>query len=243
MSDFQDFMGGAIGGAEAGTAIAPGIGTAIGAGIGGIASLFGSSAEDTRRQHYQDYLNMINNLRASTLSRGFTNIGGQIQKNMSAARQAATRRAAALGRKSDTEAFVAPVESRAQEAGGQALTNWWTNTEAGYDQAEANAALQFGHRDITPSVGETIGTLGGGIAKYLQNKDYISALQGLGTQGQNYSGSLSMPDYLQTPNAPNVQMPGFLNSYNPMNSLPGLPGNTGSKKKSEFPSSLSPLGW
>ena len=182
MADYQDFVGGATGGAEAGSFL--GLPGAIAGGaIGGIASLFGSSAEDTRRQHYQDYLNMINNLRASTLSRGFTNIGGQIQKNMSAARQAATRRAAALGRKSDTEAFVAPVESRAQEAGGQALTNWWTNTESAFDRAELGAAGEFAGRDITPSVGETVGMLGGGVANYLQNKDYIKALRGLGSTG------------------------------------------------------------
>ena len=194
MADFQDFASGAVGGAETGAAlgsIIPGVGNVIGAIggglIGGIGSLFGSSAEETRRQHYNEYISMINQLRGDTLNRGFTNIGGQIQRNMSAARQAATRRAAALGRKGDTESFVAPVESRAQEAGGQALTNWWNQTEAGYNQAEANAALQFGQRDIQPSVGETIGTIGGGIANYLQNKDYIKALRGL--QG---TGSTSM---------------------------------------------------
>lgn len=197
MSDFGDFASGAVGGAEAGASlgsIVPGVGTAIGAVagglIGGIGSLFGSSAEDQRKQHYNDYVNMINTLRSQTLSRGFTNIGGQIQRNMSSARQAATRRAAALGRTNSTEAFVAPVESKAQEAGGQALTNWWTNTERGFDQELATGAREFAQRDISPSVGDTVGTLGQGVAGYLQNKDYISALKGLGTQGQNFK----MPD-------------------------------------------------
>lgn len=120
---------------------------------------------------------------------GFLRLGGQVQRNMSAARQAATRRAAALGRMGSVESFVAPVESKAQDAGGQAISAYQESMDRMFAQADINAASQFAGRDISPSTGDTLGALGGGIAQFMQNNDYISALKGYGSNFGSGSGT------------------------------------------------------
>jgi hypothetical protein len=180
VSDFGDFMSGTVGGAEAGTAIAPGIGTAIGAAAGGILSLFGDSAEQKRKKRLDDLLAANRAIKIDTENRGFLRLGGQVQRNMSAARQAATRRAAAMGRMGAVEAFAAPAESRAQEAGGQAISQYSESLDRMFAQADLQAQAEYAGSPITPSTGETVGALGSGIGRFMQNKNYIDMLKNFG---------------------------------------------------------------
>lgn len=188
-------------GAELGSVI-PGIGTVIGgvAGglLGGITSLFGDSAEEKRKKNLQEGLAMNRAENTYARNQGFLRLGGQVQRNMSAARQAATRRAAAMGRTNSVESFVAPVESRTQQAGGQALASYSEGLDRSLESANMGLISQFAQRDISPSVGSTIGTLGQGVASFLQNKDYINALKGYGSKGFDPS-TMGIPGTGSTP--------------------------------------------
>ena len=183
MSDFGGFISGAAGGAMAGTSLGP-VGMGVGAGIGGLLSLFGDSAEQSRQKNYKDYLNELQGIETSTINRGFTEIGGGIQRSMAAARQAATRRFAAMGRTGNIEGMIAPIEARAQQAGGDALVNWYNQTLGQFDRARAGAALEFAQRPIEPSVGQYVMTAGQGIGNILRNVDYINALRQYGQTNQ-----------------------------------------------------------
>lgn len=183
MPEFGNFLSGAAGGAGVGMMFG-GIGAPVGALVGGLASLFGSSAEEKRKARLEDQMKFINGLRSASLSRGFTEIGKDVQRNISSARQAATRRAMALGRGGDAETLIAPAEGRALESGGRAITDFMLGTQKQFDSAALSAQSEFAGSPIEPSTGEYLLTVGKGVAQYAQNQDYIKALRGFGAQGE-----------------------------------------------------------
>ena len=184
MANFGDFLSGAAGGAEAGLASGNPLIAAGSAIVGGISSLFGGNQQEKQMNEYRD---RIAKMRTQAIQTGALQIGGQTQRNMSAARQAAGRRAAAMGRTGDTEAMTAPIESRAQVAGGEAMNQYLQSTNSQYDKMLGQGELSYASRSTQPSTGQYIQTLGGGVAKYMQNKDYIKALKQYGISG-NSSG-------------------------------------------------------
>jgi hypothetical protein len=191
MADFSDVTSGAVGGAMAGTAIAPGIGTAIGAGVGLLGSLFGKSADQQRQESLSNTFNLINSLKAeverrrmSEVNSGVRNLGRYGKSLVAGAGTGAAERMASMGRGGETASAILPAEQNAAATANQSMAGYVQGVNSQYNQEQNSldnsmlgAQMQYNNAPISPSAGQTLLTLGGGISKYMQNRNYIDALK------------------------------------------------------------------
>lgn len=177
-------FGGLVSGASTGAAIGsiiPGVGTAIGAGVGalagGLSGLFSESPEEQRQKRFDEYKKKLNEQRAKTLSEGSAKIGTLTSGLTKRFRSSAGKRAAALGRTSDVEAFELPVVEKVASAGSGAMSDFLTSTNRYFDQASLDAEQQFLlGGELDPSAVDYLGELAPSALQYMQNQEYMDLL-------------------------------------------------------------------
>lgn len=184
------------------------------------------SADVERQRRYLQLLAQIQAFQRQQLGQGMGMIESQTASNVSAARSAAVRRAAAMGRSGNVEAIAQPIESNVANAGANAEERFIAGVNSQAAQAELGAAQSFADRPI-PSQGlsDTLLTAGQAYSAYDANQrlqkienqrteaynKYIDAY----TKSMGNYGSESQP---AAPSGQNLDIPG---SYSP----PALPPN------------------
>lgn len=177
---FSGLTSGASLGATLGSVI-PGVGTLVGAGVGALggalAGAFSESPEEQRRKRFDEFKKKLNEQRTKTLSEGSAKIGTLTSGLTKRFRSSAGRRAAALGRTSDVEAFELPVVEKVASAGSGAMSDFLSSTNRYFDQASLDAEQQFLlGGELEPSAVDYLGELAPSALQYMQNKEYMDLL-------------------------------------------------------------------
>jgi hypothetical protein len=201
--------------------------------LGGISSLFSKDPEKERQDRLNAYLAQIRQLREQSLgqldtdvNQGLKDIYQNTTNQAAQSRQAAARRATALGRSSDAEGFIQPLQQQIYGGGSQATGNLLEQQVAlrkqignQYDMMEANAQGGFADRPIQPSVSDYLTNVGGQVAQFCAaqksiesqtdfNKAYLDILRNSmgGTEQRGVNeilgsrvGQLTLPDYGRNP--------------------------------------------
>jgi hypothetical protein len=158
---------------------------------GGITKLFGGKTDEQQREERRRrYVDAVRQTRAQTLARqnelfaqGVKSVRETITAATEGSRQAAARRAKAMGHGTDVEAFVNPSEQAMMGKGAEALKGYQLagqreleNTAEYYSNLELGAERDFAERPIDPGITDFAGELGAGLVQYDQNRQLIDAL-------------------------------------------------------------------
>lgn len=177
----QGVVSGASTGASLGSLLGP-VGTGIGAGagaiLGGIIGSSEKSPEEIRDERFTKLVENTNIRRNKALSDGTQAIGKMTSGLMSRSRVSAGRRASAMGRTSDVEAFEAPIAGRVANEGNKSLSDFILNTNAQYDNilAQIDQARLMGE-DIDPNMTDYLSELAPVAAQYAGNERQLSVLK------------------------------------------------------------------
>ena len=185
-------------GASTGAAIGsiiPGVGTAIGAGvgalIGGLSGALSESPEEQRKKRFDEFKKRLNEQRVKlgeqrqkALTEGSAKIGQLTSGLTKRFRSSAGKRAAALGRTSDVEAFELPVVEKVASAGSGAMSDFQLATNRQYDQysqqldqygLDAEQQFLLGG-ELDPSAVDYLGEIAPQALQYMQNQEYMDLL-------------------------------------------------------------------
>lgn len=186
-------------------------------GAGLIGKLFSKSPEDERQERRAELRRRINELRKSTLAEhtkaiqaGVERINAATQAQAVSSRQAARRRATALGFSGEAESFILPAEGQVLERGSEARRGYETTAReigAGlnqqFDQAELGAELDFAGRPIEPGLTDYLLEIGGAGFQFGQaqrqadlQEEYFNELAGQGkplAAGIDFRGNATTP--------------------------------------------------
>jgi hypothetical protein len=181
------FVGGAASGAATGSIFgAPG--AIIGGVLGGTAGLFSKSdselaeeARARRRDNYDTFKRSIESRRAKSLTEGSQKIGRLTSGLQSRFRGSAQRRATAMGRVSDVEAFELPVVSEVANRGTANMADFITDTNRSYDQQSLAAEQAFlesenqyaSDMQSQPGVIDYLGEIAPIALNYTMNRDFL----------------------------------------------------------------------
>lgn len=151
---FQGAVSGATTGASIGSII-PGVGTGIGAGIGAglgaLAGAFEKSPEEIRDEKFKAAIDKVSAQKNKALAEGTTAIGRQTSGLTSRFTNSAARRASAMGRTADVEAFTAPIAGQVANVGNKTLSDFITATNKQYDDALNQLEMMRLNQDIDPN--------------------------------------------------------------------------------------------
>lgn len=147
--------------------------------FGAIPGLFEKDMEQVQAERRAQLQQEIGALYDRRLKRGTRLIGEQAAAASGIARTAAAARAMASGHASDAESYVATAEERALAAGANALRGFTEQTEEGRDRALEQIEFDWAGRPIQPGVSDTLATLGEGVSRFMQDRNYIKAIAGL----------------------------------------------------------------
>jgi hypothetical protein len=201
---FSGLVSGAATGASIGSMIPIPGGTLIGAGagalLGGLSGAFSESPEEQRKKKFDEFKMRLNEQRArlaeqkqKSLTEGSQKIGRLTSGLTSRFRSSAGKRAAALGRTSDVEAFELPVVEKVASAGSGAMSDFVTNTNRQFDEygqrldnygLDAEQQFLMGG-ELDPSATDYLGELAPSAIQYMQNKEYLDLLRNANAYGGN----------------------------------------------------------
>jgi len=165
----------------------------VGAGIGLISSIFGESEDDVRRKRQQELIRQNERYRQQAIARanilkqqGIKDISKETSTQLGRAQSDIGRRAAALGRTSDTEAMLLPVTSNISESGGRTLEGaiqeydtGISDIESEYDRSAMDIQAGIAASPIAPSAAEELMSVGGSAVDYLNQDRYLKALEAI----------------------------------------------------------------
>jgi hypothetical protein len=125
------------------------------------------AADVERRRRYLQLLSDIQSFRRQELGQGMGLMESQTARQVSSARSAAVRRAAAMGRSGSVEQIAQPIESSVANAGAQAEQGFISGVNQQAGQASLNAAQGFADRPI-PNMGisDTLLTAGQALSAH-----------------------------------------------------------------------------
>lgn len=138
---------------------------------GGLYGAFTESPEEIREKRFNKVIEKTMERKNKALSEGTTQIGKMTGGLAKRFRRGANKRALAMGRVSDAEAFEAPIAGRVANEGNQSLRDFITSTNSQYDdilmQLE-NAKLMG--EDIDPNAIDYLSELAPVATEYAFNE-------------------------------------------------------------------------
>ena len=176
-------LSGAASGAAIGSVFGP-VGTVVGAIGGGLYGALSESPEEQRQKRFDEYKKKLNEQRQKTLAEGSAKIGQLTSGLTKRFRSSAGKRAAALGRTSDVEAFELPVVEKVASAGSGAMSDFQLATNRQYDQysqqldqygLDAEQQFLLGG-ELDPSAVDYLGEIAPQALQYMQNQEYMDLL-------------------------------------------------------------------
>jgi len=176
----QGAVSGATTGASIGSII-PGVGTGIGAGVGalagGLLSANEKSPEEIRDEKFKAAIDKVSAQKNKALTDGTTAIGKQTSGLAARFKDSAARRASAMGRTADVEAFQAPVAGQVANVGNKTLSDFITTTNKQYDDVLNQLEMMRLNQDIDPNSADYLTAIAPVATKYAGDQQTMELLK------------------------------------------------------------------
>lgn len=142
------------------------LGALAGFGVGLLEGVFGEDEFETRERRKRELSEQIRRLKTEAIQRFQADVSKQTAGAVGGARQAAARRAAAMGREENVESIIAPLEQNIFSQASRLRSGGLREIEDRFANIEAQIESDYAGRPIEPSIGDAMTELGQGVIGY-----------------------------------------------------------------------------
>jgi hypothetical protein len=153
--------------------------------VSGLSQMASSQKADYERKiRFATFMAYLEDKRKTELATGTKSILEDLRGRTQAARASGARRALAMGKTSEAEAFIAPIEGRVASQGSDTLRRFIENVNKNYDAMAVQAQAGYSGREIPMNVGDVVGATAGAVSNYAAMQPYLDAIKSLNANQQ-----------------------------------------------------------
>jgi len=179
MPDYRAGLGAATSGAIVGSSFGP-VGTVVGGAAGFLSGALSESPAEARERRIAAYRRRLATLRQEEHQQAVQTIGAERNALQNRLTSGATRRARALGRPGDVEAFTAPAVGEVANVATGNLARASYDIDQRYNRAELDLEGDIFSAPIEPNFADYFQTAASGVGDFMNADRVATALEGMG---------------------------------------------------------------